>query len=133
VTSAPRLSSPSTRPTKRTILVVDDQEMLRRVIGQELESAGFGVLQADDGRTAWGILERGTEPVDLIITDIVMPVMGGVELAARVATLPSPPPVIFISAYGRGVITMDRPFLIKPFDPEQLTALVHQILAPPAA
>jgi CheY-like chemotaxis protein len=107
--------------------------MLRRVIGQELESAGFGVLQADDGRTAWGILERGTEPVDLIITDIVMPVMGGVELAARVATLPSPPPVIFISAYGRGVITMDRPFLIKPFDPEQLTALVHQILAPPAA
>ena len=107
--------------------------MLRRVIGQELEGAGFGVLQADDGRTAWGILERGTEPVDLIITDIVMPVMGGVELAARIATLPSPPPVIFISAYGRGMITMDRPFLIKPFDPEQLTALVHQILPPPAA
>ena len=133
MTSSPHLSGPSTRPSKRTVLVVDDQEMLRRVIGHELEGVGFRVLQADDGRTAWGILERGTEPIDLIITDIVMPVMGGIELAARIATLPSPPPVIFISAYGRGVITMDRPFLIKPFDPEQLTALVHQILAPPAA
>jgi two-component system cell cycle sensor histidine kinase/response regulator CckA len=133
VTSSAHLSGPSTRPSKRTVLVVDDQEMLRRVIGHELEGVGFRVLQADDGRTAWGILERGTEPIDLIITDIVMPVMGGIELAARIATLPSPPPVIFISAYGRGVITMDRPFLIKPFDPEQLTALVHQILAPPAA
>ncbi len=133
MTSSAHLSGPSTRPSKRTVLVVDDQEMLRRVIGHELEGVGFRVLQADDGRTAWGILERGTEPIDLIITDIVMPVMGGIELAARIATLPSPPPVIFISAYGRGVITMDRPFLIKPFDPEQLTALVHQILAPPAA
>jgi two-component system, cell cycle sensor histidine kinase and response regulator CckA len=133
VTSSPRLSGPCTRPNQRTVLIVDDQEILRRVIGQELEGVGFRVLQADDGRTAWGILERGTEPVDLIITDIVMPVMGGVELAARIATLPSPPPVIFISAYGRGVITMDRPFLIKPFDPEQLTALVYEILAPPAA
>jgi len=133
VTSSPHLSGPSTGPSKRTVLVVDDQEILRRVIGQELEGVGFRVLQADDGRTAWGILELGAELVDLIITDIVMPVMGGVELAARIATLPSPPPVIFISAYGRGVITMDRPFLIKPFDPEQLTALVHQILAPPAA
>jgi two-component system cell cycle sensor histidine kinase/response regulator CckA len=133
VTSAPSLSGPSTRPIKHTVLVVDDQEVLRQIIGQELEGIGFRVLQADDGRTAWGILERGTEPVDLIITDIVMPVMGGVELAARIATLPSPQPVIFISAYGRGVITMDRPFLIKPFDPEQLTTLVHQILAPPAA
>ena len=72
---------------------------------------------------------EGTQPIDLIVTDLVMPVMGGVELAARVATLPSPPPVIFISAYGRGVISMDRPFLIKPFDPNQLTALVQQLLS----
>jgi CheY-like chemotaxis protein len=112
----------------RTLLVVDDQEPLRRMVGRELEAAGFRVLLADDGQTAWGILVEGTEPVHLIVTDIVMPVMGGVELAARVATLPSPPPVIFISAYGRGVISMDRPFLVKPFDPSQLAALIHQVL-----
>src|SRR5262245_24617533 len=117
------------RSRLRTLLVVDDQEALRRLIGQELEAEGFRVLLADDGTSAWSLLARGIEPVDLIVTDIVMPVMGGVELAARVATLPSPPPVIFISAYGRGVISMDRPFLIKPFDPSQLTALIHQVLA----
>jgi CheY-like chemotaxis protein len=115
-------------PRPRTILVVDDQEVLCRLIGHELEAAGFRVLLADDGEPAWRILVKGTELVHLIVTDIVMPVMGGVELAARVATLPSPPPVIFISAYGRGVISMDRPFLIKPFDPSQLTALVHRVL-----
>ena len=113
----------------RTLLVVDDQEALRRLIGQELEAAGFRVLLADDGITAWNLLARGSETVDLVVTDLVMPVMGGVELAARVATMASPPPVIFISAYGRGVISMDRPFLIKPFDPSQLTALIHQVLA----
>jgi two-component system, cell cycle sensor histidine kinase and response regulator CckA len=122
-------SAPVTPPRLRTLLVVDDQEVLRRLIGQELEAAGFRVLLADDGCTAWSILERGTQPIDLIVTDLVMPVMGGVELATRVATLPSPPPVIFISAYGRGVISMDRPFLIKPFDPSQLTALVQQLLS----
>ena len=113
----------------RTLLVVDDQEALRRLIGQELEAAGFRVLLADDGITAWNLLARGSETVDLVVTDLVMPVMGGVELAARVATMARPPPVIFISAYGRGVISMDRPFLIKPFDPSQLTALIHQVLA----
>jgi CheY-like chemotaxis protein len=112
----------------RTLLVVDDQEVLRRLIGQELEAEGFRVVLADDGTTAWAILQTGTHPIDLVVTDLVMPVMGGVELAARVATLPSPPPVIFISAYGRGVISMDRPFLVKPFDPSQLTALIHQVL-----
>jgi CheY-like chemotaxis protein len=128
MTSAAYFSDPVPEPRPRTILVVDDQEVLRRLIRQELEAAGFQVLLADDGQTAWSILSAGKEPVDLVVTDIVMPVMGGVELAARVATLPSPPPVIFVSAYGRGVISMDRPFLIKPFDPSQLTALVHQVL-----
>ena len=76
---------------------------------------------------------KGIERIHLVVTDIVMPVMGGVELAARVATLPTPPPVVFISGYGRGVISIDRPFLIKPFDPDQLTALVSQILDESAA
>ncbi|MEZ0333897.1 MAG: response regulator [Gemmatimonadales bacterium] len=117
----------------RTILVVDDQEILRRVMRQGLEAAGFRVLSADDGRAAWSILEQSKERIHLVVTDIVMPVMGGVELAARVATLPIPPPVVFISGYGRGVISIDRPFLIKPFDPDQLTALVSQILDESAA
>jgi CheY-like chemotaxis protein len=128
MTGAAYVFEPVPQPSLRTLLVVDDQEPLRRMVGRELEAAGFRVLLADDGQTAWGILVEGTEPVHLIVTDIVMPVMGGVELAARVATLPSPPPVIFISAYGRGVISMDRPFLVKPFDPSQLAALIHQVL-----
>ncbi len=129
MTAAAQPADPVTRSPLRTLLVVDDQEVLRRLVGQELEAAGFRVLLADDGSTAWSILQTGTQPIDLIVTDLVMPVMGGVELAARVATLPSPPPVIFISAYGRGVISMDRPFLTKPFDPNQLTALVQQLLS----
>jgi CheY-like chemotaxis protein len=115
-------------PSLRTVLVVDDQDVLRKVIGHELEEAGFRVVLAEDGQAAWRILEIGAEPVDIIVTDIVMPVMGGVELAARVATLPSPPPLIFISGYGRGLISTDRPFLIKPFDPSQLTALIARVL-----
>ncbi len=97
-------------------------------MSQELETAGFRVLLADDGHTAWGILQQGRERVHLIVTDVIMPVMGGVELARRVAALPSPPPLIFVSGYGRGVIAPDRPFLTKPFDPSQLTALVNRVL-----
>jgi CheY-like chemotaxis protein len=101
MTAAAQQPDTVSRNRLRTLLVVDDQEALRRLIGQELEAEGFRVVLADDGTTAWSLLARGIEPVDLVVTDIVMPVMGGVELAARVATLPSPPPVIFISAYGR--------------------------------
>jgi CheY-like chemotaxis protein len=115
------------------VLLVDDQEVVRSVMCQAMLEAGFRVLVADDGQTAWGILEQAIERIHLIVTDIVMPVMGGVELARRVATLPSPPLLIFVSGYGRGVVSPERPFLMKPFEPDQLVALANRMLGEAAS
>jgi two-component system cell cycle sensor histidine kinase/response regulator CckA len=122
------MSVPVRQPSTTTVLVVDDQEIVRHVMTRGLTDAGFRVLVAEDGMEAWDILQEAREPVDVVVTDIVMPRMGGIELAAKVATMPDPPRVVFVSGYGRGRISLDQPFLTKPFDPDELTSLVNQVL-----
>jgi signal transduction histidine kinase len=86
-----------------TILVAEDEPSVLRVIRRGLEDRGYRVLPAGDGVEAIGILERSKELVDVLITDVIMPRMGGVELAQRAHQLAPHLPVIFTSGYSGDV------------------------------
>ncbi|MEO7649262.1 MAG: sigma-54 dependent transcriptional regulator [Bryobacteraceae bacterium] len=115
---------------KKRILVVDDEEKLRRVIELHLRSAGFEVDQA---RTA----EEGLKQVDradLILTDLRLPGMNGLELLSRIRRQNSHSPVVLMTAFGtveNAVEAMKSgatDFLLKPFSLDQLTAVVNKAL-----
>ena len=99
-----------------------------------LQSEGYEVLEAADGREALEIVERRSGQVDLVITDVAMPVMNGRELADRLTRRRASLPVLFMSGYTddemvrRGLIEPNHPFLSKPFTPEVLAGKVRQLL-----
>jgi two-component system, cell cycle sensor histidine kinase and response regulator CckA len=116
------------------VLVVEDEEAVRTMTGRLLQSEGYRVLEAGDGREALKLIEGGVARVDLIITDVAMPTMNGRELADRVKRLRPALPVLFMSGYTddemvrRGLIEPDHPFLSKPFTPEVLASKVRRLI-----
>ena len=112
-----------------TILLVDDEDDVRLVVRRMLEAKGYVVLDARDGHHALRI--AGREPIDLLLTDVVMPLMRGTELARRVRALVPSAKVLLMSAYKIAEITESQlPFIAKPFTPEALTEKVGQLLRP---
>ncbi len=111
-----------------TILVVDDEAIARSFMERALTQEGYQVLLAADGEAALGILRTTKRRVDLVITDLVMPGMGGHAFAVEVGQLPSPPPVLYVSAYEKPQGEMSRRFLQKPFSIADLTGAVKQLL-----
>jgi CheY-like chemotaxis protein len=107
--------------------VVDDQEPLRRFMARVLEHGGYQVLTARNGIAALDLLRESRFPVQLVITDVSMPGMSGLELAARIATEPYPPPVLFVSG-DHSSAHLPGPVLRKPFLAGDLRALVEWLL-----
>ena len=111
-----------------TILVVDDEAMARKYIERALTGAGYHVLTANDGEEALEVLRSSRRRVVLVITDLVMPGMGGHAFALEVAQLRTPPPVLYISAYEKPQGEMAKRFLQKPFSIDDLTKAVRNLL-----
>ena len=116
------------------VLLIDDDEMLRTVLAIAMEQAGHNVLQADDGQK--GVELSRTASVDIVITDLIMPVQEGVE---TIMTLRRERPRLPIIAISGGVsnskLYLDiagkigaKRMLPKPFAPRQLVALIEEIL-----
>lgn len=130
----PRLStSPeagSQRPSVSgpVILVVDDDEEVRLIVAEFLEDFGYDVIQADGGIAALGLLDAHPS-IRLVITDIRMPDMSGLELADIATARQSELKVILISGYFRET-QVTRPFLRKPFRMRDLQAAVRAELDP---
>jgi two-component system, cell cycle sensor histidine kinase and response regulator CckA len=120
-TSSHRLSRP-------TVLVVDDDDLLRWFMAGVLEGEGYRVIRAENGRVAWQLLRTIGRFVDAVVTDVIMPEMDGVELASRMAGLPNAPALIFVSAYPYHYAVADHPFLPKPFSAEQLVELLGRVV-----
>jgi len=103
-------------------------------VARVLESEGYTVLSASDGAQALEILDLGEISVDLVLTDIHMPRLGGVELGRRVAALESSVPVLYMSAelpdtiFDVGAGLTIPPFLLKPFSIATLVANVGRLL-----
>ena len=110
------------------ILVVDDEVIARSFIERALAQEGYQVLLAADGETALEVLRSMERKVALVITDLVMPGMGGHAFALEVKRLPSPPPVLYISGYGKPQGEMAKRFLQKPFSIGELTQAVAKLL-----
>lgn len=120
--------------TGATILVVDDDASIRSMLTEVLVAAGFPVLEAADGREALELAQRS--PVDLVLTDVVMPIVNGVELAVRLRAVRPELPVIFMSGYtgdtvGLGEVTAKDPLALldKPFTATALLERVRRVLA----
>jgi two-component system, cell cycle sensor histidine kinase and response regulator CckA len=117
----------SVRLRRQTVLIVEDHAMLRGILAESLADEGYAVLTAEDGEQALAIAGTLEGRLGLVITDVLLPVMDGVELAARLACLKSPPPVLFIS----GVTTtrsVPGPMLAKPFGPAAFLEQVARML-----
>jgi two-component system cell cycle sensor histidine kinase/response regulator CckA len=115
----------------QTILVVDDEALVRSLTTRALEGHGYSVVEADDGFEAWTLLETMAGRIDLVVSDVVMPRLDGLELARRIEIMPHPPPILLMSGYGLSALEFERPLLAKPFRAQELLAAVHRLLEAP--
>ena len=121
----------SGRP-RNQVLVIDDEPAVRGLLRQILTGAGYVVLEAGDGKLGMSQIER--EPVDLVITDLVMPEQEGLETVQRLrAERPGLPVIAISGAFGGSFLKSARRFgatatLAKPIDPEELLRVVREAL-----
>lgn len=117
-----------------TVLVAEDEESVRRLVIEALKRKGYDVLPAADGSEALSIAECYEGPIDVLVTDIVMPKMRGPALASRLRRSRPDVKVLFMSGYSgsrdteEALTTADSAFLSKPFTPSQLVARVRALL-----
>ncbi len=115
-------------------LVVEDDPLVRRMVSRSLEEAGYRTLEAENGQSALDLIRRGEGRLDLVVTDIGMPVLNGLELATVLERERPELAVMFISGYGDEVIVREssrngvRPVLRKPFSPDELVRHVGDLL-----
>ena len=112
-----------------TILVVEDEEQVRRMIVQTLRCSGYRVLEAAGGREALRLLASGPqEPLDLILTDVIMPDMSGDQLAERLPAAHRGVPVLYMSGYTGHQRLEPAELLHKPFSPQALCLRIREHL-----
>ncbi|HEU4628114.1 MAG TPA: response regulator [Gemmatimonadaceae bacterium] len=132
--SSTGVRAPAARGTE-TILLVEDEDRVRVVASRILRRNGYTVLEARTGPEALQLWREHGAHVDLVVTDMVMPEMGGRELAARVRQDAPELPLLFMSGYTedgafqRGVLQPGESYLEKPFGEEGLTRMVRRALA----
>jgi CheY-like chemotaxis protein len=116
------------------VLVAEDQPQLRALMQHGLAERGYRVLEAGDGREALDIAARHDGPIHLLLTDVVMPNMGGQELAERLLLARPSTRVLFISGYSddaiwlNGVFGPQSAFLQKPVEPDVLARKIRDAL-----
>ena len=121
-----------------TVLVVDDEVAVRRFAMRVLEREGYGVLEARDGVEALEVVRGGLVSIEVVVSDIVMPRLNGVELIQALATTNPSLPVILMSGYTTAAlselsIATPCAMLAKPFAAERLVEEVERCIKRPAA
>jgi PAS domain S-box-containing protein len=125
---------PSILSGTETVLVVEDEPALRRLISVSLEKRGYTVLAAEDGTEAIRILENNPGEIDLVVSDIMMPKLNGLELRKKATLLRPEMRFLFISGYAEDTIgrtehfPQDAGYLEKPFLPIELVRKVRGLL-----
>lgn len=116
-----------------TVLVVEDEPRLRSLLVEALKGFGYQVLSASDGASALSLEASHVGPLDLLMADVVMPLMSGIELAERLRARRPALPVLFASGYSAGLVPASAldartRLLLKPFTTEQLARAVRDLL-----
>ncbi|HKQ60069.1 MAG TPA: response regulator [Candidatus Polarisedimenticolaceae bacterium] len=134
VEALPAAAAPAANPTgTETVLLVEDEEGVRTLARAALAQSGYRVLEAANGGEALLLCERHASEIHLMVTDVVMPGMGGPELVRRLATLRPKMKVLFMSGYAdrgleRAGVEAGLAFLEKPFRPAALIRKVRDTL-----
>jgi two-component system cell cycle sensor histidine kinase/response regulator CckA len=131
-------AAPKTQPVSRggheTILLVEDEDMVRDLVRIALQAKGYTVLEAGDGGQALSLAGQQEGAIDLLVTDLVMPHMSGRELAEQLKALRRRMKVLFMSGYTddtviqQGLLIPEAEFISKPFSPSTLTSRVREML-----
>ena len=116
-----------------TVLLVEDEEMLRRLARRVLSQHGYTVLEAGDGDEALTVAEATGSPIDLVLTDVVMPNLSGPELGERISALQPLAKVVYMSGYldadgASSAIARGAEFIAKPFTPSAVIAKIRGVL-----
>jgi CheY-like chemotaxis protein len=117
-----------------TILLVEDEVALRSLMRRILERSGYRVLEAEHGAAALAQCESHDGEIDLVVSDIVMPTMGGREMAERLHAMRPHSRVLFVSGFTddevlrQGIIINGSAYLQKPFSPASLVAKIGELL-----
>lgn len=137
VVGTERVEAELVRGGRETILVAEDDVDVLTILQGILESSGYKVIMAKNGKVALNILEKEADGIDLVITDLVMPEMSGIELYNQVEYLPNCPSFLFISGYARSSEVQkakfdgEMDFLRKPFTSAQMNRKIREILDRP--
>jgi PAS domain S-box-containing protein len=128
-------SKPSLMPRgTESILLVEDEDAVRALTRHVLLNCGYRILEARDGNEALLLANQHQGPIDLLLTDVVMPRIGGRELATRLAVMFPGLKVLFLSGYTddaivrHGILEAEVSFLQKPFTPSSLAAKIREVL-----
>ncbi len=119
--------------SSEVVLLVEDEDMVRQLTRSILEKSGYVVLEARDGREGLSVCETHPGPIHLLFSDVVMPELGGRELAERAATMRPDMKVLFMSGHTQDVLLREgikqgTPFLPKPFTTVDLARKVREVL-----
>ncbi len=126
----PKAEASEKKITSRTILFVDDEELILSLGKIMLEKAGYNVLTASGGREAYKLVENYESEIDLLICDLVMPDISGTETVEKIHKLKPDIPVLYISGFAEKELdrAADHEILGKPFKSTELIARISDIL-----
>jgi two-component system, cell cycle sensor histidine kinase and response regulator CckA len=135
----PRVKEAITEPVRKalargseTILLVDDEEGVRKLVVAVLKSNGYDVLEANNGSAALAVYEKNGHKIDMVLTDVVMPQMNGFELGKQLSERAPALKILYMSGYRDNTSVPtgqpQRPFLHKPFTPEILLRKIREVL-----
>jgi CheY-like chemotaxis protein len=131
---APRSFDNAPAAHNEIVLLVEDEEAVRKLTRRLLERHGYRVIEATNGEEALRLVAEGDLAFNLVLTDVVMPQLGGPALATRLKVSHPQVPVLFMSGYieddivRRGIVTGDAEFLEKPFTTVSLLSAVRRTL-----
>ena len=136
----PRVKEAVTQPVSRklakgseTILLVDDEDGVRKLVSSVLTSNGYDVLEASNGVTALTVYDKNAHKIDMVLTDVVMPQMTGIEMGRSLSERAPGLKILYMSGYrdnptGAASGEGQQAFLHKPFTPDTLLAKVREVL-----
>ena len=132
-TAVPAVRRPAASKGSETILLVDDEEGVRKLVSAVLHSGGYTVIEAANGLAALAVYEKNSHKIDLVLTDVVMPQMNGFELGLRLAEKNPDLQVLYMSGYRDSPINGQpgeppKAFLNKPFTPDVVLSKVREVL-----
>jgi two-component system cell cycle sensor histidine kinase/response regulator CckA len=131
--------TPAAPPSGGTILLVEDDENVRRMAAQMLKILGYTVFAPLSPQDAIAICKEADQPIDCVVTDVIMPGMSGRELVEAIRILRPGIKVLFMSGYTsdviahHGVLDEGVPFIQKPFDMSAIHKKIQEIIAAPRA